>query len=123
MPVTISSDLLTEWKTFRCYLAKQPKDDLIQQLKELTTSDMQQIMCPGLSTSGKICMTIPEGTASVERSFPQMKLIKTRLRNCLEEENLSNLMKIAIVSPESLQDEQLELIIDIWNEKPRRICV
>ena len=51
MPATISSDLSTEWKTFCCYLAKQPKVDLIQQLKELAPSDMLQIMCPGLSTS------------------------------------------------------------------------
>jgi len=47
-------------------LAKQPKDGLIQQLKELATSDMLQNMCPGLSTSAKICMTIELGTASME---------------------------------------------------------
>jgi len=50
-------------------------------------------------------MTIP---ASVEGSFSQ---IRTHLRNHLGEENLSNLMKIAIKPPESesLQDEQLEI--------------
>jgi len=53
MPATISSDLSTEWKTFCRYLAKQPKDNLIQQLKELATSDMLQIMCPGVSTLSK----------------------------------------------------------------------
>ena len=80
---------------------------------------MLQIMCPGLSTlAKKICMTIPVGTASVERSFSQIKMIKTRLRNRLGEDNLSNLMKIAIESPESLADEDLEQIIDVWNEKP-----
>ena len=80
-------------------------------------------MCPGLSTLAKICMTIPVGTASVERSFSQMKMIKTRLRNRLGEDNLSNLMKIAIESPESLGDEDLEQIMDVWNEKPRRLIV
>jgi len=104
-------------------LAKQLKDDLIQQWKEIATSDILQIMCPGLSTLAKICMTIPVGTAAVERSFSQMKLIKTRLRNHLGKKNLLNLMKIAIKPLKSLQDEQLEQIIDIWNEKPRRICV
>ena len=84
---------------------------------------MLQIMCPGLSTLAKICMTIPVGTASVERSFSQMKMIKTRLRNRLGENNLSNLMKIAIESPESLADEDLEQIIGVWNEKPRRLIV
>jgi len=33
-----------------------------------------------------------------------MKLIKTHLRNHLKEDNLSDLTKIAIESPESLQD-------------------
>ena len=84
---------------------------------------MLQIMCPGLSTLAKICMTIPVGTASVERSFSQIKMIKTRLRNRLGEDNLSNLMKIAIESPESLADKDLEQIIDVWNEKPRRLIV
>ena len=50
---------------------------------------------------GKICLTIPIGTASVERSFSQMKMIKTRLRNRLGEKSLSHLMKIAIESPRS----------------------
>lgn len=123
MPPTIPSDLSIEWKSFRRYLTKQLKDDLSQQLKELATSDMLQIMCPGLSTLAKICMTIPVKTASVERSFSQMKMIKTCLRNRLGEDNLSNLMKIAIESPESLADEDLEQIIDVWNEKPRRLIV
>ena len=33
-------------------------------------------------------MTLPIGTASVERSFSQMKLIKTRLRNRLSDLSL-----------------------------------
>ena len=47
-------------------------------------------------------------SASVERSFSQMKMIKTRVRNRLGDTNLSHLMKIVI-------DEGLEQIIDIWN--------
>ena len=96
-------------------MAKQPKDDLIQQLKELATSDMLQIMYPGLNTLAKICMTIPVGTASVERSFSQMKLIKTRLRNRLGEENLSRLQSSH--QKERLQDEQLEQILDTLYKK------
>ena len=37
----------------------------------------------------------PEALASVERSFSQMKLIKTRLRSSLNDKSLSHLMKIA----------------------------
>ena len=84
---------------------------------------MLETMCPSLSTLAKVCLTIPVGTASVERSFSQMKLIKTQLRNHLGDTILSHLMKIAIESPHTLSDEDLEQIIDIWNRKPRRISV
>ena len=52
-----------------------------------------------------------------------MKMIKTRLRSCLGEGNLSHLMKIAIESPETLSDEELEQTVDVWNRKPRKITV
>ena len=67
--------------------------------------------------------TIPIVTASVERSFSQMKMIKTRRRNCLGEKSLSHMMKIAIESPEKLSDSDLENIVDIWYRKSRRIIV
>jgi len=101
-------------------LAKQLKDDLIQHLKELATTANN---VPRFEHFCKICLTNLVGTTSVERSFSQMKLIKPHLRNRLGEENLSNLMKVPIKSPENLQDEQFDQIIDAWNKKPRRIYV
>ena len=52
-----------------------------------------------------------------------MKLIKDRLRSRLTELSLSNLMKIAIESPEKLTDSDLEEIVEVWNRKGRRIAV
>ena len=52
-----------------------------------------------------------------------MKMIKIRLRNSVGNTNLSHLMKIAIESPQSLSDEELEEIVDIWNRISRRISV
>ena len=48
-----------------------------------------------------------------------MKLIKTRLRKRLGELSLSRLMKIAITSPETLFDSDLEEVhvVTIWNKK------
>ena len=80
-------------------------------------------MFPNLSTLSTVCLFIPVTTASVEQSFSQMKMIKTRLRNRIGETSLSHLMTIAIESPEKLTDNDLENIIDIWNRKPRRIIV
>ena len=39
-------------------------------------------------------------TATVERSFSQMKFVKTRLRNRLSDINLARLMRIVIEGPE-----------------------
>ena len=66
-----------------------------------------------------ICLTLPVSIASVERSFSHMKQIKTRLRNRMGEQSLSNLMKVAIESPETLVDKDLEEIVCVWNRKGR----
>lgn len=119
----ISPDISTEWKTFRRYMSKQPKDNLQLQLKDLASNEMMKTMFPNLSTLATICLCIPVATASVERSFSQMKLIKTRLRSRLCDTSLSHLMKITIESPDKLTDSDLEDIVDVWNRKSRRIAV
>ena len=91
------------------------------QLHELVTNDMLKTMFPSLNTLANVCLSIPVGTASVERSFSEMKM--TRLRNRIGEFSLSYLMKIAIESPEKLYEMELENIVDIWNRKNRRVVV
>lgn len=123
MPAMISSDFTTEWKTYRRFITQQPKENMEAQLMELTMNSMLIAMFPNLNVLANICLSIPVGTASVERSFSQMKMIKTRLRNRLKETSLSFLMKIAIEAPEELKDKDLDDIIEQWNRKPRRIIV
>ena len=93
------------------------------QLKELASNDMIKTLFPNLSKIGAICLSILVTTASVERSFSQMKLIKTRLRSSLNDKSLSNLMKIALESPDELTDSHLEEVVNVWNRKSRRIVV
>ena len=93
------------------------------QLKELTSNDMIKTVFPNLSKIGAICLSILVTTASVERSFSQMKLIKTCLRSSLNDKSLSNLMKIALESPDELTDSYLEEVVNVWNIKSRRIVV
>ena len=119
----ISSDVFTEWTTFRHFMFKQPKDDMLLQLKELASNEMLENMFPNLNKLAKISISIPVTTASVERSFSQMKMIKTRLRNRLSDSSLSLLMKIAIESPITMSDSILEEMVDIWNRKGRKISV
>ena len=95
-PALTSAEISIEWKTFRHYLTKQLKEDMGVQLHELVTNNMLKTMFPSLNTLANVCLSIPVGTACVERSFSEMKMIKTRLRNRIGESSLSFLMKIAI---------------------------
>ena len=52
-----------------------------------------------------------------------MKLLKTRLRNCLSDKILSYFIKIVIESPDQLKDTDLEEIVNVWNRKNRKIPV
>ena len=70
----VSSEVHTEWITFRTLLAKKPKDSIALQLKELITNEMLFTMSPNLQWIASIGLTLPVATDSVERSFSQMKL-------------------------------------------------
>ena len=84
-------------------LRKEEKNDMKAQLKELATNEMLEAMFPNLNSYQRSAfLFLLVYTASVVRSFSQMKLIKTRLRNCIGESGLNSLMKIAIESPEKL---------------------
>ncbi len=102
---------------------KRPCDTTASQLKELVSSNMLKAMFPNLHKMASIGLTIPVSTASVERSFSQMKLIKTCLRNALSDCSLSHLMKIAIEAPEVLSDSDLDEIVNVWQRKSRRVSV
>ena len=58
-------------------------------------------------------MVLPVTTATVERSFSDMKLIKTRLRSRLGEETLNHTMRISIEGPDKLISENLDSIIQL----------
>ena len=103
----IYTEILTEWKTFRHLLVKRPCGTTASQLKELVSSDMLKAMFPNLHKMASNGLTIPVSTASVERSFSQMKLIKTLLRNALSDCSLSHLMKIDLEASEVLCGEEL----------------
>ena len=49
MPAFVNPDVTTEWKTFRRYITNQPKEDLNEQLKELSANPMLHTMCPSVS--------------------------------------------------------------------------
>ncbi len=85
----VTSDVVMEWKTYRQLLFNKPEISMIAQLQQLVSDDMMTTLFPNLSKLASVSLSIPVTTASVERSFSQMKLIKTRLRSTLNDKNLS----------------------------------
>ena len=104
-------------------MAMKPQENMKSQLTDMVSNDMLTTMFPNLHTIATISLSIPVATASVERSFSQMKLIKTKLRSSLKDTNLSYLMKIAIESLYELTDSDIDEIVEVWNQKNRRVSV
>ena len=112
-----------EWEFFRRVLYKEFKELSMTELYgKLLTDDTIKAAFPNIVSLASLAITLPVTTATVERSFSDMKLIKTRLRNRLGEESLDQAMRICIEGPDTLSDADMVEIITHWKEqKPRRI--
>ena len=66
-----------------------------------------------------IFLALPIGTASVERSFSHLKMIKTRLRSRLSDCSGAQLMRISIEVPE-IDAVEFEEILEICKEHNHR---
>jgi hypothetical protein len=79
---------------------------------------------PCLHTLIHISAVLPVGSASVERTFSTMKLLKTRLRSTLGSDTLERLMLISQEGPEELSTRQVDAVIDKFRMmKPRDIAL
>ena len=107
---------------FSGFPLKKP-EDIAKQLIELVTNEMLITIFPNLSKIDFIFLTIPVTTASVERSFSEMKFIKTKITNFLSEGTLSQLMRIGIEAPDKLTDDDLDAILELWKKNINRIPI
>ena len=69
-----------------------------------------------------IFLALPIGTASVERSFSHLKMIKTRLRSRLSDCSVAQLMRISI---EGLENDAVEFaeILEMFKEHNHRMLL
>ena len=110
-----------EWASFRQYL----KDNCSQ----LKHSDIVSDLCsptslaasvyPNISKLGKICRVIPIHTADVERTFSQLKLIKTSIRNRMCEKTLDSLLRITTEGP-SVEEYPITEAVTLWAKKKNK---
>ena len=133
-PLIDASELLSEWKIFRRTLVVEKKSLMERKNSPILSPTMQDIledMMKSKTYEGvfsetrkllNIMMALLVSTATVEGTFSQMKLIKTRLRNRLSDSNLEYLMKIAIEGP-SISNVDFNEILDIFKQKNRRILL
>lgn len=112
-PLVDGEEVVAEWRLFkrafskekRAFIEKNPlsKPPTLQDIKlEMESSSAYTDIFPAMFMLMDLILSLPVGTArlSVERSFSQMKLVKTRLRNRITDSNLPKLMRIAIEGPE-----------------------
>ena len=125
VPDIDGDDANAEWKFFRKVLFKEYNNISMEKVfSNLLTNDTIRAAFPNLVTLASLAVTLPVTTATVERSFSDMKLIKTRLRNRLGEESLDQAMRICIEGPDTLNSDDLKDIVTHWKEqKPRRLIL
>ena len=118
-------DTESEWKLFRQLMHLHHKKSSLQQvLSALLTNTSLASTFPNLAKLAAILIVLPVTTATVERTFSSMKLIKTRLRNRMGESTLEHTMRICIEGPDRLSNETLEEVIDHYkHSKQRRIML
>jgi hypothetical protein len=114
-----------EWKIFRRGMFTKFKSSTAKEVTHaLLSNSTLSSAFPNLATLAKIVSVLPVATATVERSFSNMKLVKTRLRSQLGDDTLDHAMRVCIEGPERLNNDSLEAITDNWKEqKSRRLHV
>ena len=132
-PLIDGDEVFAEWRLFKRALAREVKA-LVEKKKLTNLPTLQEVKRDMESTNTytdifpeifkllNILLTLAVGTATVERSFSQMKLVKTRLRNRVSDINLARLMRIAIEGPE-LTEIDFNEILEVFKEKNRRILL
>ena len=78
---------------------------------------------PNIKILLTIAMVLPVSTATVERSFSDMKQIKDRLGNRLLPASMFKLMIIVIKGP-PLQEVDFDAVLALWKAmKPQRLLI
>ena len=121
LPDLDKDDTLAEWRIFKRLLYNRFNSVSAQDMTAtVVASESQCLMFPNVVKLLRIYQVIPLTTATVERSFSTLKMVKTNLRNRLKDSMLNWCMRIAIEGPDSLSDEDIAAIIQIWKEKRTR---
>ena len=70
----------------------------------------KKVNCPLVSKLARILLTIPVSSASIERTFSQLRLVKTSLQTCLSDETLESCLLIHQEKDLPISEEIVKLI-------------
>ena len=87
--------LMTEYQLFRRHVEFKECSSIVDVLKILHQKQLS-LAYPNVTCLYKLCLTVPVTTASTERSFSKLKLVKTALRSTMLETRLSSLLILSI---------------------------
>jgi hypothetical protein len=107
-------DLYTELILFRSLV-----EENMTALQALEVTKKARSCFPNISIALRIILTIPVTSASAERSFSKLKLIKTYLRNTMTQNKLSGLAMLSIEN-EMATELDFDSIIDAFAAKKSR---
>ena len=118
--VTDLQDCVAEWPSFRQFLrdsyGQKKHREVIQ---ALCFDSVLASIYPNMAVMAKICQVIPIHSADVERTFSQLKVIKTNIRNRMNEQTLDLLLRIVIEGP-PLQDFPVAEAVSLWAKQKYR---
>ena len=92
---TDTAALMAEFQLFKRHSEFQRCSSVLDVLKLLHHKQLT-FAYPNLSCLYRLCLTLPVTTASTERSFSKLKLVKTALRSTIVENRLSSLLLLSI---------------------------
>ena len=80
---------------------------------------------PNLVWLASLSLVLHVTTSTVERSFSDMKLTKTRLQSRLAEDILDQILRLCIGGPLTLSDDDIDSsVVRYWKrQKPRRLVI
>ena len=112
-----------EWKAFKMVIFEEKSLSLKKLAILFLRSEAKCVTFPNIKILLTIAMVLPVSTATVERSFSDMKQIKDRLHNRLLPASMLKLMIIAIEGP-PLHEVDFDAVLALWKAmKQRRLLI
>ncbi|KAJ8023492.1 hypothetical protein HOLleu_35949 [Holothuria leucospilota] len=112
-------ELQQEWVSLKNYITQVSEMSDTDLIQRLCTRQALQAVYPNFSQLAKILRVIPTNTADPERTFSQMKLVKTKVRNRMVEQTLDAILRVVIQGP-PLDKLPVRRVVQLWARKKNR---